>query len=138
MQKPSKFPNDPLGKLSLKVQACTLCKLSKTRINPVAGEGSSSSKVMFVGEAPGSHEDSEGRPFVGYAGRILDAALHKAGIRRSEIFITNVVKCRPPNNRRPEKDEISACRRHLEKQISLLSPKIICILGSTAYRSILG
>jgi DNA polymerase len=138
MQKPSKFPNDSLRKLSLKVQACTLCKLSKTRINSVAGEGSSSSKVMFVGEAPGSHEDSEGRPFVGYAGRILDAALHTAGIRRSEIFITNVVKCRPPNNRRPENDEISACRRHLEKQISLLSPKIICILGSTAYRSILG
>jgi uracil-DNA glycosylase family 4 len=129
---------DPLEKLSLKVQVCTLCKLSSTRNNSVAGEGLSSSKVMFVGEAPGSREDSEGRPFVGYAGRILDAALNKAGISRSEIFITNVVKCRPPNNRRPQNDEILACRRYLDKQISLLSPKIICILGSTAYRSILG
>lgn len=129
---------DPLEKLSLKVQVCTLCKLSRTRNNSVAGEGSSSSKVMFVGEAPGNREDSEGRPFVGYAGRILDSALNKAGIRRSEIFITNVVKCRPPNNRRPQKDEILACRQYLDKQISLLSPKIICILGSTAYRSMLG
>jgi uracil-DNA glycosylase len=127
-----------LEKLSLKVQVCTLCKLSRTRNNSVAGEGSSSSKVMFVGEAPGSREDSQGKPFVGYSGRILDSALNKAGIRRSEIFITNVVKCRPPNNRRPQKDEILACRRYLDKQISLLSPKIICILGSTAYRSILG
>jgi uracil-DNA glycosylase len=129
---------NPLEKLSLKVQVCTLCKLSRTRNNSVAGEGSSSPKVMFVGEAPGNREDSEGRPFVGYAGRILDSALNKAGIKRSEIFITNVVKCRPPNNRRPQKDEILACRRYLDKQISLLSPKIICILGSTAYRSILG
>jgi uracil-DNA glycosylase len=129
---------DNLEKLSLKVQVCTLCKLSRTRNNSVAGEGSSSSKVMFVGEAPGNREDAEGRPFVGYAGRILDSALNKVGIKRSEIFITNVVKCRPPNNRRPQGDEILACRRYLDKQISLLSPKIICILGSTAYRSILG
>jgi DNA polymerase len=129
---------DPLEKLSLKVRVCTLCKLSRTRNNSVAGEGPISSKVMLVGEAPGNREDSEGRPFVGYAGRILDSALNKAGIKRSEIFITNVVKCRPPNNRRPQKDEILACRRYLDKQISLLSPKIICILGSTAYRSILG
>ncbi|HEY6404777.1 MAG TPA: uracil-DNA glycosylase [Nitrososphaeraceae archaeon] len=129
---------DPLENLSLSVQVCTLCKLSRTRNNSVAGEGPISSKVMLVGEAPGNREDSEGRPFVGYAGRILDSALNKAGIKRSEIFITNVVKCRPPNNRRPQKDEILACRRYLDKQISLLSPKIICILGSTAYRSILG
>jgi uracil-DNA glycosylase family 4 len=129
---------DHLEKLSLKVQVCTLCKLSRTRNNSVAGEGSSSPKVMLVGEAPGNREDLEGRPFVGYAGRILDSALNKAGIKRSEIFITNVVKCRPPNNRRPQKDEILACRRYLDKQISLMSPKIICILGSTAYRSILG
>jgi uracil-DNA glycosylase family 4 len=124
--------------LNTAIQVCTLCKLSRTRKNSVAGEGSSSSKIMLVGEAPGNREDSEGRPFVGYAGRILDSALNKAGIKRSEIFITNVVKCRPPDNRRPQKDEILACRRYLDKQISLLSPKIICILGSTAYRSILG
>jgi uracil-DNA glycosylase len=129
---------DPLEKISLKIKGCILCKLSRTRNHTVAGEGSSSSKLMFVGEAPGSREDSEGRPFVGYAGRILDSALNRAGIKRSEIFITNVVKCRPPNNRRPQNDEILACRLYLDKQISLLSPKIICILGSTAYRSILG
>ena len=124
--------------LNTSIQVCTLCKLSRTRNNSVAGEGSSSPKVMFVGEAPGNREDSEGRPFVGYAGRILDSALNKARIKRSDIFITNVVKCRPPNNRRPQKDEFLACRRYLDKQFSLLSPKIICILGSTAYRSILG
>jgi uracil-DNA glycosylase family 4 len=135
---PSKFPNDPLENLSLKVRGCTLCKLSRTRKNVVAGEGSSSAKVMLVGEAPGKHEDLEGRPFVGYSGRILDAALSKAGIKRSEVFITNVVKCRPPNNRRPQRNELIACMGHLERQISLVSPKIICILGSTAYRSLLG
>jgi uracil-DNA glycosylase family 4 len=135
---PSKFPNDPLENLSLKVRGCTLCKLSRTRKNVVAGEGSSSAKVMLVGEAPGKHEDLEGRPFVGYSGRILDAALSKAGIKRSEVFITNVVKCRPPDNRRPQRNELISCMGHLERQISLVSPKIICILGSTAYRSLLG
>jgi DNA polymerase len=135
---PSKFPADPLEKISLKVKACTLCKLSRTRKNAVAGEGSHSARVMFVGEAPGRHEDSEGKPFIGYAGKILDKALHKAGLKRSEIFITNVVKCRPPNNRRPASNELSACMGHLDRQISLLSPKIICILGSTAYHTLLG
>jgi uracil-DNA glycosylase family 4 len=135
---PSKFSNDPLENLSLKVRGCTLCKLSRTRKNVVAGEGSSSAKVMLVGEAPGKHEDLEGRPFVGYSGRILDAALSKAGIKRSEVFITNVVKCRPPNNRRPQRNELIACMGYLERQISLVSPKIICILGRTAYHSLLG
>lgn len=104
----------------------------------MAGEGSCSAKVMLVGEAPGRQEDLEGKPFVGYSGRILDGALSKAGIKRSDIFITNVVKCRPPNNRRPQSNELIACMGHLERQISLVSPKIICILGSTAYRSVLG
>ncbi|HJU84994.1 MAG TPA: uracil-DNA glycosylase [Nitrososphaeraceae archaeon] len=135
---PSKYPRDPLTNLSLKIRGCTLCKLSRTRKNAVAGEGSCSAKVMLVGEAPGRQEDLEGKPFVGYSGRILDSALAKAGIKRSDVFITNVVKCRPPNNRRPESNELIACMGHLERQISLVSPKIICILGSTAYRSLLG
>jgi DNA polymerase len=135
---PSKLPKDPLENLSLKIRGCTLCKLSRTRKNAVAGEGSRSAKVMLVGEAPGRQEDSQGKPFVGYSGRILDTALSKAGIKRSEIFITNVVKCRPPNNRRPQSNELIACMGHLERQISLVSPKIICILGSTAYHSLLG
>ena len=104
----------------------------------MAGEGSCSAKVMLVGEAPGRQEDLEGKPFVGYSGRILDSALSKAGIKRSDIFITNVVKCRPPNNRRPQSNELIACMGHLERQISLVSPQIICILGNTAYRSLLG
>lgn len=138
MLMPSKLPKDPLEKLSLKIRGCTLCKLSRTRKNAVAGEGSRCAKVMLVGEAPGRQEDSEGKPFVGYSGRILDAALSKAGIKRSEVFITNVVKCRPPDNRRPQSNELTACMGHLERQISLVSPIIICILGSTAYRSLLG
>jgi uracil-DNA glycosylase family 4 len=135
---PSQHPRDPLTNLSLKIRGCTLCKLSRTRKNAVAGEGSCSAKVMLVGEAPGRQEDLEGKPFVGYSGRILDSALSKAGIKRSDVFITNVVKCRPPNNRRPQSNELIACMGHLERQISLVSPKIICILGSTAYRSLLG
>jgi uracil-DNA glycosylase family 4 len=135
---PSKLPRDRLEKLSRKIRRCTLCQLSRTRKNAVAGEGSCSAKVILVGEAPGRQEDSEGKPFVGYSGRILDAALSKAGIKRSEVFITNVVKCRPPDNRRPQSNELVACMGHLERQISLVSPKIICILGSTAYRSLLG
>ncbi|HYY66873.1 MAG TPA: uracil-DNA glycosylase [Nitrososphaeraceae archaeon] len=135
---PSKHPKDPLTNLSLKIRGCTLCKLSRTRKNAVAGEGSCSAKVMLVGEAPGRQEDLEGKPFVGYSGRILDSALSKAGIKRSDIFITNVVKCRPPNNRRPQSNELIACMGHLERQISLVSPQIICILGNTAYRSLLG
>src|SRR5919106_6334008 len=135
---PSKHPRDPLTNLSLKIRGCTLCKLSRTRKNAVAGEGPKSAEVMFIGEAPGRREDSLGKPFIGCAGRILDTALSKAGIKRSEVFITNVVKCRPPNNRRPQSNELIACMGHLERQISLVSPEIICILGSTAYHSLLG
>ena len=129
---------DLLERLSSEVRECTLCALSQTRKNVVAGEGPRSPDIMFIGEAPGRREDSVGKPFIGSAGRILDAALSKAGINRSGVFITNVVKCRPPNNRRPTSEERLACRGHLERQMLILSPKIICILGSTAYHSLLG
>jgi uracil-DNA glycosylase len=129
---------DLLERLSSEVRECTLCALSQTRKNVVAGEGPTSPDIMFIGEAPGRREDSVGKPFIGSAGRILDAALSKAGIDRSGVFITNVVKCRPPNNRRPTSQERLACRGHLERQMLILSPKIICILGSTAYHSLLG
>src|SRR5919206_3660941 len=129
---------DSLEKIAADVRGCPLCKLSRSRKNAVPGEGQLSAKIMFIGEAPGRSEDEEGRPFVGAAGRILNNMLKKAGIERSKVFITNVVKCRPPNNRVPEDDERTACRPYLERQISLVSPKIICILGSTAYTSILG
>lgn len=129
---------DSLEKIATEVRGCPLCKLARTRKNAVPGEGQLSAKIMFIGEAPGRSEDEKGRPFAGAAGRVLDDLLQKAGIDRSHVFITNVVKCRPPGNRVPENDEVSACRPYLDRQISLLKPKIICILGRTAYSSLLG
>ena len=130
--------NDSLEKIATEVVGCSLCKLSRSRKNAVPGDGQTSAKIIFIGEAPGKNEDEKGRPFIGVAGRILDEALQKAGIERSQVFITNIVKCRPPGNRIPEDDECSACRPYLDRQISLIAPRIICILGATAYSSILG
>ncbi len=127
-----------LEKIAADVRGCPLCKLARTRKNAVPGEGQTSAKIMFIGEAPGRSEDEKGKPFVGAAGRILDDLLKKAGIERSQEFITNIVKCRPPNNRVPEEDELIACRPYLDRQIALIKPKVICILGRTAYSSILG
>lgn len=130
--------DDSLEKIAAEVRGCPLCKLARTRKNAVPGEGQLAARIMFVGEAPGRSEDEKGRPFVGAAGRILDDLLQKAGIERSQVFITNVVKCRPPNNRVPEDDEAAACRPYLDRQIALIKPKVICILGRTAYASLLG
>ena len=130
--------NDSLEKIATEVVGCSLCKLSRSRKNAVPGDGQTSAKIIFIGEAPGKNEDEKGRPFIGVAGRILDEALQKAGIERSQVFITNIVKCRPPGNRIPEDDERAACRPYLDRQISLIAPRIICILGATAYSSILG
>ena len=130
--------DDSLDKIAANVRGCPLCKLSRSRKNAVPGEGQLSAKIMFIGEAPGRSEDEKGRPFVGAAGRILDELLKKAGIERSEVFITNIVKCRPPNNRVPKEDELTACRPYLDRQIALIKPKVICILGRTAYSSLLG
>ena len=129
---------DSLEKIAAEVRGCPLCKLSRSRKNAVPGEGQLSAKIMFIGEAPGRSEDEKGRPFVGAAGRILDELLKKAGIERSEVFITNIVKCRPPNNRVPKEDELTACRPYLDRQIALIKPKVICILGRTAYSALLG
>jgi DNA polymerase len=129
---------DSLEKVAAEVMGCPLCKLARTRKNAVPGEGQLAAKILFIGEAPGRSEDEKGRPFVGAAGKILDDMLTKAGIERSQVFITNVVKCRPPNNRVPEEDEVVACRPYLERQLALIRPRIICILGRTAYSSILG
>jgi DNA polymerase len=132
------MPEDSLEKVAQEVTGCPLCKLARTRKNSVPGEGSLSARIMFVGEAPGRFEDEKGRPFVGAAGKILDEMLSKAGLQRSQVFITNIVKCRPPNNRVPEQEEATACRPYLDRQVALISPKIICILGRTAYASLLG
>ncbi len=129
---------DSLEKIAADVRGCPLCKLARSRKNAVPGEGQISAKIMFIGEAPGRSEDEKGKPFVGAAGRILDNLLKKAGIERSQVFITNIVKCRPPNNRVPEEDELIACRPYLDRQIAIIKPKVICILGRTAYASILG
>ena len=117
---------------------CTKCDLCKTRTNSVPGKGNFSSDVIFVGEAPGRNEDKNGEPFVGIAGKKLSIALKEAGISRDLVYITNVVKCRPPNNRVPSTNEREACQEYLKEEIAIIKPKIICILGNTAFNSILG
>lgn len=113
---------------------CTKCPLYKTRRNAVPGEGPCDAKLMFVGEAPGSREDELGRPFVGQAGKLLDTLLEMIGIGRSEVFITNIVKCRPPGNRDPTEEEIVACSPYLIDQIKVIQPRIIVALGRHAAR----
>lgn len=117
---------------------CTKCDLCKTRTNSVPGKGNFKSDVIFVGEAPGRNEDESGKPFVGVAGTKLSMALEEAGISRDAVYITNVVKCRPPKNRVPNTDERNTCQEYLKQEISIIKPKIICILGNTAFNSILG
>jgi DNA polymerase len=102
----------------------------------VPGIGSCHSKIVFIGEAPGRDEDARGEPFVGRAGRILDSALAKAGTGRPRVYISNVVKCRPPNNRRPKKDEIDSCRGYLESELAEIKPTVICVLGQTAAKTL--
>ncbi|MGD2106675.1 MAG: uracil-DNA glycosylase [Nitrosopumilaceae archaeon] len=117
---------------------CTKCELSKTRTNSVPGKGNFHSDVIFVGEAPGRNEDLKGEPFVGVAGKKLSLALENAGISREDIYITNTVKCRPPNNRVPSKIEKETCQDYIRNEIDIIKPKIICVLGNTAFGSILG
>ena len=120
------------------VITCTKCDLCKTRTNAVPGKGNFKSDVIFVGEAPGRNEDKSGEPFVGVAGKKLSIALEEAGISRDTVYITNIVKCRPPNNRVPSTDERNTCKEYLKEEISIIKPKIICILGNTVFNSILG
>ncbi|MEO2265573.1 MAG: uracil-DNA glycosylase [Nitrosopumilus sp.] len=129
------------GKLEIVKQnviKCTKCDLSKTRTNSVPGKGNFQSDVIFVGEAPGKNEDKNGEPFIGIAGKKLTVALEEAGVSRDEIYITNIVKCRPPNNRVPSNIERNTCQEYLKEEISIIKPKIICILGNTVFNSILG
>ena len=120
---------DNLKTLASEVRKCTLCDLSQTRTNAVPGEGPENAEVMFIGEGPGFNEDKQGRPFVGAAGQFLNELLQIAGFKREDVYITNVVKCRPPGNRDPLPDEIQACSRYLERQIELINPKVIVTLG---------
>ena len=114
------------------VANCRKCSLWKTRSNPVVGGGSKDAKVMFIGEAPGYWEDVKGRPFVGRAGRVLDELLESINLSREEVYITNILKCRPPNNRNPLQSEIEACTPYLDRQIELMNPEIIATLGNFA------
>ncbi len=120
------------------IRACTRCPLHRTRRQAVPGEGAARAAILLIGEAPGRDEDASGRPFVGRAGRILEAALEAAGLPRDSVFITNVVKCRPPRNRRPTRREAEACRPYLMTQIACVQPRVIVTLGATALRALLG
>ena len=126
-----------LKKIKKQVTQCTKCELSKTRNNSVPGKGNFKSDVIFVGEAPGKNEDMKGEPFIGIAGKKLSIALENAGITRDEVYITNIVKCRPPKNRVPTTNERNTCQNYLKKEIEIIKPKIICILGNTAFNSLL-
>jgi uracil-DNA glycosylase len=117
---------------------CIKCELHKSRKNAVPGEGPADAKIMFVGEGPGLNEDEQGRPFVGAAGKLLTELLESVGLSRSEVFITNIVKCRPPSNRAPRKPEIEACNPYLISQIRLIEPRIVCALGTPAIATLLG
>ena len=118
-----------LAQLHDEVRACPLCDLCKTRTHAVPGDGPPGAEVMFIGEGPGYHEDQRGLPFVGPAGRLLDELLASIDLDRSKVYITNVVKCRPPNNRDPLPHEIEACAPYLERQLALIKPKVVVTLG---------
>lgn len=118
-----------LQQIAEEVRACTACRLHQSAMRAVPGEGPPDAEVMFIGEAPGFNEDRQGRPFVGAAGQFLEELLGLAGLQRRDVFIANVIKHRPPNNRDPEADEIAACSRFLERQIAALNPLVIVTLG---------
>jgi DNA polymerase len=132
------LPAADLAAIAAKVAVCQACKLCPTRRSTVPGEGSPSPELVFVGEGPGAEEDASGRPFVGPAGQLLDRMITAMGLARGEVFIANVVKCRPPGNRNPDPDEIAACMPFLEAQLAILRPKVICTLGNVPLKALIG
>jgi DNA polymerase len=126
-----------LKKLSASLHDCQRCQLSAGRTQVVFGTGNPHASIMFVGEAPGFYEDREGEPFVGAAGKLLTELLQSIGLERSDIYIANVIKCRPPNNRDPLPDEIDTCKPFLLQQIALIQPKLVCTLGNFATQTLL-
>lgn len=130
-------PGDSIESVAAEVRRCSRCPLSLSRTNAVPGEGPSDARVVIVGEGPGRNEDLQGRPFVGAAGKQLEGLLGEAGLAREEVFITNVVKCRPPENRRPTGGESDACSPYLERQLALLRPRVVVLLGDTALKRFL-
>ena len=124
--------------LEKSIKNCNKCKLCNGRKNIVFGTGNKNAKIMFIGEGPGADEDIQGEPFVGKAGQLMNKAFEALGIERNNVYIANIVKCRPPQNRNPEKDEAEACMDYLRNQVILVKPKIIVLLGSVALKNILG
>lgn len=120
------------------VKQCRKCRLCETRKNVVFGVGNREADIMFIGEGPGADEDAQGEPFVGKAGKLMNMAFDMLGIKREEVYIANIVKCRPPNNRNPQDDEAENCLDYLRNQVILLKPKIIVLLGSVALKNVLG
>ena len=127
---------ETLESLSFQYRACTVCKLGHTRSHVVFGVGHARPRLMFIGEGPGAEEDQQGLPFVGRAGALLTGLIQAAGLTRDDVYITNVVKCRPPGNRNPESDEIAACRPILLRQIDLLDPALIVVLGNVPLKAL--
>jgi DNA polymerase len=122
-------PEEILAQVAQEVSVCTRCELYRTRKNAVPGEGPANTEIMLIGEGPGFYENEQGRPFVGAAGKFLEELLEQAGLKRSDVWIGNVVKCRPPGNRDPQPEELASCDDYLERQIRAINPKIIITLG---------
>lgn len=133
MELPSTLPE-----LSALAAGCTMCRLAGTRTSVVFGVGADDADLMLIGEAPGRNEDLQGEPFVGAAGRLLDTLLAETGLARSDVYIANVLKCRPPGNRDPLPDEIESCKGYLHRQLELVSPRVVITLGNFATRLLLG
>lgn len=129
---------DNWEELEASIINCKKCRLCTNRNNIVFGQGNKNADIMFIGEGPGADEDRMGLPFVGKAGKLMDTAFDGLGINRAEVYIANIVKCRPPSNRVPEQDEATECLDYLRNQVILVKPKIIVLLGSTALKNILG
>ena len=127
-----------LEELDVESRGCELCSLCKTRQKVVFGSGDPDANLMFIGEGPGAEEDRQGLPFVGRAGELLTKIIQAIGLERDDVYIANIVKCRPPGNRDPQPDEVAACRRYLEQQIDLIEPQVIVLLGRIAAQTLLG
>ena len=130
--------NSKLDVIAEQVRACKKCDLCQTRTNAVPGKGKENAEIILVGEAPGRNEDKKGEPFVGSAGKRLNEILSDAGIDRDDVYITNIVKCRPPDNRVPTKNEEKSCLNYINEEISIINPKVVCIMGNTAFNTLLG
>jgi len=126
-----------LDAIAEEVHKCCKCGLGKTRTNAVPGEGNPDARIVFVGEAPGADEDAQGRPFVGRAGHLLDKIINAMGLKRSDVYICNILKCRPPENRDPRPDEVINCLPYLQEQLEIIEPEIIVALGAHAARTLL-